>query len=475
MAGQRGQWNSRLGFILAAAGSAVGLGNIWKFPYITGENGGGWFVLIYLLCIVVVGLPVMIGEILIGRATQKSPIGAIRDMSRPASPWMGLGWAGIASAFLMLSFYAVVAGWTLHYLSISAMGMFETADATAIGNIFDKDVAPNGAINAAWMFVFMFLTVFIVIGGVQSGIELGTKIMMPMLLVMMVALLILAVVSDFQNGFKPAVEFAFGLDEPPKWTSVLEALGQAFFTLSIGMGAMITYGSYLKQDDDVVSTASIVSGLDTLIALLACLVVFPFLFSNGEPANAGPGLVFKAIPLALSDLPGGTLWCIMFFALLFFAALTSAISLLEVVVSYFVDEWKWSRVLATILCGSLIAVVGIPSALSGGDGFFGAQFKDMNKGFFELLGREGGLNWFDTIDYLVSNVMLPLGGLFIALFLSWFVADKIRKDEFVKGTKYAWAYLPWLAALRFIVPIGVLFVFANAIGLIDLIRGLFQG
>lgn len=472
MAGQRGQWNSRLGFILAAAGSAVGLGNIWKFPYVTGENGGGWFVLIYLACILVVGLPVMMGEILIGRMTQKSPVGAIRSLTRPASPWMGIGWAGLAAAFLMLSFYSVVAGWTLHYMSISAFGVFETANAQAVSNIFDQSVYTNGGVNIAWHLVFMFLTVCIVIGGVQQGIELGTKIMMPLLLFMMTALLILAIATDYEDGFKPAVQFAFSLDTPPKWTSILEALGQAFFTLSIGMGAMITYGSYLKEDDDVVSTAAIVSGLDTLIALLACLVVFPFIFSNGLSSNGGPGLVFKMIPLALSDLPGGTLWCFVFFALLFFAALTSAISLLEVVVSYFVDEWKWSRTLSTVLCGALIAVFGIPSALSGGQGFFGAEFANMNEGLFALVGKDGGLNWFDTIDYMVSNVMLPLGGLFIALFVSWAVPGKLRKDEFLKGTKFGWAYTPWLISLRFIVPVAVLIVFLQAVGVIDMIMNL---
>jgi NSS family neurotransmitter:Na+ symporter len=200
--------------------------------------------------------------------------------------------------------------------------------------------------------------------------------------------------------------------------------------------------------------------------------VFPFIFSNGLSSNAGPGLVFKMIPLALADLPGGTLWCFVFFALLFFAALTSAISLLEVVVSYFVDEWQWSRTLSTVLCGSLIAAFGIPSALSGGQGFFGAKFASMNEGLFSLVGKDGGLNWFDTIDYMVSNVMLPLGGLCIALFVSWAVPGKLRKDEFLKGTQFGWAYWPWLVSLRFIVPVAVLIVFLQAIGVIDMLMGL---
>lgn len=472
MAAQRAHWNSRLGFILAAAGSAVGLGNIWRFPYVTGENGGGWFVLIYIGCILLVGLPVMMGEILMGRITQKSPVGAFRDLSRKGSPWVLVGWSGIAAAFLMLSFYSIVAGWTLHYLVLSGTGVFEGIDRTEATNIFIQDVAPSASLNLGWHLVFMAITVFIVIGGVQRGIELGTKIMMPVLLLMMVALLILAIVTDFESGFRPALEFAFSfrLDNPPQVSSVLEALGQAFFTLSLGMGAMITYGSYLDKDDDVVSTSWIVAGLDTLIALLACMVVFPFVFHYGLDPDAGPGLVFQLIPLALSKLPFGQLWTIVFFGLLFFAALTSAISMLEVVVSHFVDEWKWPRWMSTIVAGSAIAIMGIPSALSGGPGIFGMQFQDMNKGLFKLLGNPDGLNWMDTVNYVVSNVMLPLGGLMIALFVSWGVSGKIRKAEYERGTRFRIGYYPWLFILRFIVPIAVIIVFLNAIGVLEMIR-----
>lgn len=464
----RGHWNSRLGFVFAAAGSAIGLGNIWKFPYITGMNGGGWFVLIYLGCILFVGLPVMIGELMIGRATQESPTTAIRLLSRRGSPWVGLGWAGVACAFLMLSFYSVVAGWTLHYMSISALGAFNQADSNAVTNFFNQDVVTNSNVNLAWHGVFMFLTLMIVIGGVQRGIELATKIMMPLLLLMMGAMLVMAFRLD---GFNDALQFVFGTspEHPITWAGVLEALGHAFFTLSIGMGAMITYGSYLRKDDDIVTTAGIVSGLDTLIALVACLIIFPITFTAKMEPGAGPGLVFQTVPLALEGIPGGAIWTFVFFTLLFFAALSSSISLLEVVVSYFVDDWRVNRWAATLFCGAAVFVAGIPSALSDSTEMFGVSFANLNEGVFTALGQKEGKNWFNTIDYLVSNIMLPMGGLFLAVFVSWFVASKVRKEEFQRGTMFGFLYYPWLFIMKIFVPIAVFFVFLKMLGIIDML------
>lgn len=454
----RDQWNSRLGFILAAAGSAVGLGNVWKFPYITGENGGGLFVLIYLACIAVVGLPILIAEIQIGRSTQKSPVGAFRDLSKPKSPWLSVGWLGVAAAFVILSYYSVVAGWAMHYVYLSVTDSFAGQDPESIGKVFGALYGDTN-LNLVWHVVFMVLTMGIVIGGVKKGVERWSRILMPLLLIMMVGLLIKAITMD---GFGDALDFVFGMNaEKLSGASVLEALGHSFFTLSLGMGAMLTYGSYLSKKEDIVASAGLIAIFDTGIALLACLILFPITFSYGMEPAAGPGLVFANIPVAFSQMPGGGVLSAVFFVLLTFAALTSAISLLEVAAAYFIDEKGWSRAKATVVTGGGILLLGIPSALSGGSDLFGKGFAAATGAIFEK-----GKNWFDLFDYLASNWMLPLGGLGIALFMAWRVSDKAREEGFKAGSRWGQIFWGWVFLLRFIVPVAVGAVFLHAIGLI---------
>jgi NSS family neurotransmitter:Na+ symporter len=469
MGKDRAQWGSKFGFILAAAGSAVGLGNIWKFPYITGENGGGWFVLIYLLCIALVGLPIMIAEIFIGRTARNSTVGALRSLSSPRSPWLGVGWLGVATAFVILSYYSVVAGWSMHYVWLSLRGVLASVPVDRLAAIFSSGDAAqpglyeNPGLNLFWHVVFMGLTVGIVIGGVQKGVERWSRILMPALFLIMLALLVQAAMTP---GFGQALDFIFG-PHTEKLTpaSVLEALGHSFFTLSVGMGVMITYGSYLKQTDDLVTTAVTVSVLDTLVALMACMVLFPIIFTYGMEPAAGPGLVFVSLPIAFAQMPAGMVWATIFFLLLTFAALTSAISLLEVAVSYFIDEQGWQRTRATWFCGVAILLLGVPSALSGGTQLFGSRVQEATA----LLGLRGGegLNWFDTFDYLASNWMLPLGGLGIALFVAWRVGGEAREQAFRAGTRLGRVYWGWVWLLRYIVPIGMSAVFLHAIGVLD--------
>lgn len=460
----RGHWGSRLGFVLAAAGSAIGLGNIWKFPYITGENGGGLFVITYLICIAVVGLPIMMAEIFIGRTAQQSPVGAFRALSKPRSPWILSGWIGVVTAFIILSYYSVVAGWAMHYTFLSVKGTFNGMDAETVGATFGE-VFVNPGLNVGWHIVFMVITTLIVMGGVRGGVERAAKLLMPILFLMMVALLVHSV---FSSGFGQAADFVFGMHaETFSAASVLEALGHAFFTLSLGMGAMITYGSYLQKDDDLVTTSVTVSALDTGIALMACMVIFPIIFTYGMDSTAGPGLVFVSLPIAFGQMGGGTIWATMFFLLLTFAALTSAISLLEVAVSYFVDDRKWSRPAAAIACGGVITIFGIPSALSGGTEFFGSKFQTVTEGLMHLLGRDEGMNWFDLFDYFASNWLLPLGGLLISLFVAWRVGGEVRRQSFEAGTKFKFMYGGWVILLRYVVPIAVLAVFLHLIGVLD--------
>lgn len=448
--GARAHWGSRAGFILAAAGSAVGLGNIWKFPYITGENGGGMFVITYLACVAFVGLPVMVAEILMGRSTQSSPVGAYRKLAGPGSPWMSMGWLGLASAFVILSFYSVVAGWSLHYTWLAVSGDLIGMDAASIAALFGEvDASPW--LNSFWHLVFIALTMAVVVGGVSKGVERWSRILMPALFVM---LLILFVNALTLSGFGEAADFVFGL-HTEKFTAdgALAALGHAFFTLSLGMGAILTYGSYLQKDDDIVSAAVIISVLDTVIALIAAMILFPIIFTQGMEAAQGPGLVFVSVPIALGKMQGGVFLAVTFFGLLVFAALTSAISMLEVTTSYFIDEKKWGRRRATLLSGGLIALAGIPSALSGGTEFFGSHME-------ALIGK----NWFDLCDYLSTNWMLPLGGLGIAIYTGWRMDERIRHEHFLAGSKLQFFYRTWLLLLKFLVPIAVVMVFLHAVG-----------
>jgi NSS family neurotransmitter:Na+ symporter len=451
-ASERGQWQSRLGFVLAAAGSAVGLGNIWKFPYITGENGGGFFVIIYIACVVLVGLPIMTAEIMLGRAAQRSPVGAFRGLSAHGSAWVATGWLGVAAAFVILSYYSVVAGWALHYTWLSATGALGGMSGPDVGELFGR-VYASAPLNLGWHAAFMAITVGVVWAGVHRGIERWAQVLMP---TMFAGLLAMLVYCAQLPGFEPALDFVFGLhDEKLTAASVLEALGHSFFTLSLGMGAMLTYGSYFDRDGDVVKASLAIGVLDSLVALLACMVLFPITFSHGMEPAAGPGLVFKGIPMALQGMPGGRLLATLFFALLVFAALTSAISLLEVATAYLIDERGWTRRRAAMSTGLAIALLGVPSALSGSSTLFGARME-------HVLGR----NWFDLFDYLASNWMLPLGGMLTALFVAYRLDAAVRHGEFMRGTTLGRLYGAWLGLLRYLVPLGMALVFLHALGVL---------
>lgn len=442
---ERGQWKSRLGFVLAAAGSAVGLGNIWKFPYITGENGGGLFVIIYLLCIALVGLPVLIGEILIGRVSQRSPVQAYADLSGGATIWKVVGWMGVLTGFVLLSYYSVVAGWAFNYIELALTNSFSGQSAEQIGAMFGELFGDFGR-NVLWHGLFMGITIAVVVGGVQRGIELASRILMPALFVLMAYLMVYASMGD---GFGEAARFLFA-PKPEKLSAggVLEALGHSFFTLSVGMGALITYGSYLSRKDDAVLAGMAISVLDTAVALMACLTMFPFLFSAGLPAEAGPGMVFISMPTAFTQMTGGMVLGVAFFVLLLFAALTSAISLLEVVVATLMDMFQMRRIMATLGAGVAIFAFGILSAKS------------------DLVLPGIGKNVFDALDWLVSNVLLPLGGLAIAVFVGWIMPRSRTHDEFVTGSRLAGLYGSWLFLIRYVVPVAITLIFLHAIGLI---------
>ncbi|MFA7535473.1 MAG: sodium-dependent transporter [Desulfuromonadales bacterium] len=433
-------WATRLGFILAAAGSAVGLGNIWKFPYITGHNGGGAFVLVYLACIAVVGLPIMMAELMIGRHTRRDAVGAFVGLAGRRSPWLAAGWISLAAAFLILSYYSVVAGWTFDYVLRACIGSFSGQPAATIEGMFDS-LIDDGPRQLLWHFIFVVVCLGIVIGGVQKGIERWNKILMPVLFGLLALLFANGMLSQ---GAWEGIRFMFRPDfQQLTPGSVLEAMGHAFFTLSLGMAAMITYGSYLDRHEDLLAAGLRVVILDTLIALMAGLAIFSVVFSVGMAPAAGPGLVFKTIPVVFSQLPGGFFLAILFFLLLAFAALTSAISLLEAQVAYLIDERGWGRRRGTVFLAGLAFVVGIPSALS---------YNTL--GDWRLIGDR---TFFDSVDLIASNYLLPVGGLLISIYVGWFWSGSEEKEELLAGGS-GWVFPAWHFAIRYISPTAVAIV-----------------
>ena len=433
----RDGFSSKFGIIAAAAGSAVGLGNIWRFPYILGENGGGAFFLIYLLFIFGIGVPIMLSELIIGRRAQKSIFGAFKVLAPKHGFFQIVGIIGVVTAFLILSFYSVVAGWTVEY-TVLALG----------NNLADKSPAQLAELftdfsNSIWrpvfyLIVFMGLTAAVVIGGIKNGIEKYAKILMPLLLVIII---VLCLKSLSLSGSREGLYFLFQPDfSKITWNVVLVALGQAFFSLSIGMGTIATYGSYVKKKENLLQTAVSVSFLDTLIAVLAGVAIFPAVFAFGIQPDAGPGLVFVTLPNIFNQMVGGYLFSVAFFTLLVIAALTSSVSLLEVVVAYFTDELGLKRKKATFLGAFLMIVLGV----------FCVVYPRVFNGF----------------EWTSSNLLLPLGGILISLFVGWFLGSKKVKDELeAHGGKAIYLHV-FLFIVKIVAPIAIAVVFLNNLGLI---------
>jgi neurotransmitter:Na+ symporter, NSS family len=427
-----------MGFVLAAAGGAVGLGNIWKFPYEVGANGGSAFLLVYLVLILFLGLPVLVAEVILGKATQRNPVGAFQELDGKNSPWQTIGFVGVLAAFIILSFYSVVAGWCFEFIWQGINGAYSpSASPEAVKQIFGELQASQPR-QLGYHGVFMLITIGIVFAGVQSGLQRVCEILMPLLIIILIGLVIFAM---NQPGAKEGVRFLLEPDFSkltPK--TILSAMGQCFFSLSLGMGAMLTYGSYLRKEDKVISAAGWVVTMDTGIALLAGFVIFPIVFTFGIDPGAGPGLVFVSLPAAFQQLAAGTIVGTAFFVLLLAAAITSAISLLEVITAYFVDEYQMSRRLASVMFGMLCFLIGVGCTFSGG--------------------------YFNFLDKLASNYLLPLGALFISLFAGWSLKARIAESEF-EHSKFAWAFGVWLFCVRFVAPVLVTLVFLNSIGLFE--------
>ncbi len=446
MDSNRGQWSSKVGFILAAAGSAIGLGNIWRFPYIVGENGGGAFVLIYIIMVVFIGLPYMLAELALGRSVQRNPVGSIEAI-KPKSAWKGVGYLGVLTGVGILSFYGVIAGWTVGYI----YKMLAGRPGGFAGFIADP-------IPVLILFAFfIFLTALIVNGGISGGIERWSKILIPLLFILMLGLIIYA---NTLKGSGKGLIFYLNPDlSKITGKTILAALGQAFFSLSLGMGLMITYGSYVSKQENIMTSAFYISLFDTLIAFIAGLIIFPALFANGLNPSAGAKLVFVVLPDLFAKMPGGALVGSVFFLLLSVAALTSTISLLEVPVAYMVDEKKQPRKKIVWVVALVTYIIGIPSALSQGANHF---FTD----FGWLPSRLASADFLSEMSFLFGDFSLVVGAFLLSIFVGWVWGAEKAADELALGSANFNRFRKvWIFMIRFFIPAVIFIILLNLFGI----------
>ncbi|GAB5411137.1 MAG: sodium-dependent transporter [Chlamydiales bacterium] len=448
----REHWGSRLGLILAAAGSAVGLGSIWRFPYIVGENGGGAFVLLYILFTLILGIPVFIAEVVIGRKSQKGPIQAYSDLRPQSDNWKMVGWLNMFTCFLILSYYCVIAGWCTSYILMSLGKFWQGRSPAEVQNTFNV-LSGSSDISIFWLFIYILLNIGIVLAGIRKGIEHWSRILMPAFVVILLSLFGYCM---FLKGFPQAAKFVLYPDFTKLTAnSILQALGMAFFTLSVGLGIILTYGSYMKESEDVPKMGLTVAGLTIVISIISALVIFPIVFTFDLPAQGGPGLIFQTMPVIFSQMPGAIFFSTIFFVLVVFIALTSSISLLEVLVANLIENFKLSRNKAVMYAGIGIFLLGIPCALSGSSALFG--------NWKAIYGRD----FLETLDYITANWMMPFAGLFAVLFVGWFLDKKLVENEFKSGTVLKKVYPFWRFSVRWIAPTAVILIILQEAGIIQ--------
>ncbi len=443
----RASFGSRLGIIFASVGSAVGLGNIWRFPYETGQNGGGAFLLVYIICVLCFGFPLMMTEFFIGRHTRSNAVGAFRALTSKRG-WRNLGYVGVLAAFLILGFYSVVSGWTLEYIWQALSGSLSGKTAEMFMADFE---AFSGSIvrPILWLAIFLVITHLIIISGVRKGIEQSAKWMMPLLFLI---LIVLCIRSLTLPGAKEGLQFLFQPDFSKISSGVvLSALGQAFFSLSIGAACMITYSSYFTRETNIPKTALSVTLLDTMVAILAGIIIFPAVFNFGIAPTQGPNLVFVTLPNIFEQLPWGSVWAFFFFLLLALAALTSVISLHESVTAYVEEQYNLTRSRAALWVSGSVFVLGIVASLSIGIWKAHTLF---------------GLTLFDLLDYTTAKILMPLGSMLVCLFIGWLVDRKTLQDDLTNQGKIRMRLFPFFVVfLKYIAPIIIALIFLNEIGL----------
>lgn len=451
------RWSSRLSFVLASAAAAVGLGNIWKFPYVMGENGGGAFVLVYLLCIAFIGLPIMMAEVVIGRRGRHSPgyaAKAVAEESERSSGWQVAGWLGMLTGYLVLSFYAVIAGWGLAYVVKAAQGAFTGASPDQIAASFGDLLASPGQLTL-WHTLIIAATVIVVGNGVNKGLERSVRFLLPAMILLLVGIAIYSgVIGDFWQAF----HFMFDPDfSGLSVNGVMIALGHSFFTLGLASGVVIMYGAYLPKETSIVQTSIWIAVLDTFVALLAGLAIFPLVFGFGLTPSEGPGLIFTTLPIAFSEMPAGAAIGTVFFVMLVIAAFTSAIAMIESSVAFVSEKFNLGRWAATLVSGAVLWLLGQLTVHS----FAGAGWTKLDLSFF---GKQLG-SIFDLIDALTSSLLLPLGGLLLAILAGWVMQRQYSEDE-LDSTKGL--YDIWLLCLKYVAPIAIIIIFLQLIGVIKL-------
>lgn len=477
-ASMHGTWSSRLLFIFATVGSAVGLGNIWKFPYIAGEYGGGAFVLVYLISVLLIGMPIMMAEIMLGRRGRQSPVNTMYTLaieSGQHAAWKYLGWMGMLAGFLILSYYSVVAGEVMAYIFRAASGTFTHQTPSGVRSIYSDFVsAPESLL--AWHTIFIVITMAVVSRGLLEGLEKTLRILMPLLFVLLLILVGYGLNSD---GFSDAATFLFKPDfEKLIYTMndngvreltakpILVAMGHSFFTLSLGMGAIMAYGAYLGREVSISHVTLTVVIIDTVVALLAGLAIFPIVFSHQLDPASGPSLIFQTLPIAFGAMPGGAFFGALFFILLFFAAWSSAISLIEPAIAWMVESRRITRVKASVRAGIIVWLLGIASIFSAS----GTTLRDIFLSLLNWLGIETiglkqeffSLTFFEVVDFLTANIMLPLGGMLIAIFVGWVMRRESVRAEI--NVRHGELCTLWMTLLKYVSPVAVFIIFLSVIG-----------
>jgi len=441
-------WSSKTSFLMATIGIAVGLGNIWRFPYVVGTNGGGAFVLVYILTLLCFAAPIMVAELILGRQGRKDPLGSMKVLVKQNGAnkaWHAIGWLSLLIPFIALSYYSVVAGWTVDYTVQSLMGTFNNIDSEGSKSYF-QSLAGSASKSVFLLLAFIAFSAFIISRGLKDGLEKSVKFLMPLLFVILIFLVIYAAIAgDFAKGFS----YLFSPDLS-KITAdvVLAAMGQAFFSLGVGAGSVMAYGGYLSKEISIPRSVLVVAFADTTVALLAGLAIFPFVFAFGLEPSSGPGLIFETLPIAFGQVAGGQWISLLFFLLLAGAALTTALSMLECIVRYLSDKYQFSRVKSTVIAASGSAILGLGAAMS-----FNILSDFTPLGFIDSLANK---TLFDLMDYSVANIMIPLNALLIVLFCAWVMKAKVVEEEF-SSTRSSF-HKPWLLIIKFIAPMGILAV-----------------
>lgn len=437
----RGNFSSKIGVILATVGTAVGLGNVWRFPYIVGENGGGAFLVIYILSLLLLGIPGVIAEFIVGRHSHANAVDSFKKLA-PKTKWHWIGYSGVLAGFLIMGYYAVVVGWTLEYLSQAILGNLSGMTVEQYGQVFDQ-FAGHPYWPLVWMVIVMLISTFVVARGVSGGIEKISNVLMP---VFFLIILVMVANSFFLPAAGQGMKYLFLPNfselEP---VAILIAIGQTFFSLSLGMGCLITYSSYFKKDVSLAKTATQVVSIDAMVAILSAMIIFPAVFSFGMQPTEGPSLVFKVLPNVFQQMPLGTLWSILFYALLFIAAITSLISLLEVVTAYIYENTSLTRRKAALLVTGMVLLLGVFASMSFG------PLQDVT-----LFGK----SIFDLLDFVTASILLPVGGFFISIFVGWFLDKRIIATELrIKHPKAHLFIKGYIYMLRFFVPACIFAVF----------------